>query len=316
MIEVDPVYGAVDWGGSWIRVGLVQGRRLLGSEKVRRPQSLESQYAAIADLLRSCEDSLDRKVEGVGVGIAGIVQGSEVVSAINLGIHRREHVPGALGTRLAVPTFVCNDVQAVAGSLRDRWPDEVVALLSMGTGIGGAVLLRGRVFTGAGAAGDFGHMVFEPNGQPCDCGGSGCLETVVSGRVLAAAASSLALSGESAVLRRIAAGRAVHAGDLETAADAGDEAALIALSDAAAALSVGLRSLVASLDPDRVVLLGAMLDPDTVFGTMLRERWSERRPSWSEPTLTFVREDGDSALVGAAAFAAERLQPDGEKQHS
>ena len=309
----EPVHGAVDWGGSWIRVGLVQRREILISEKVRRPRGLDEQFEVIAQNLHSCEARLGSEALALGVGIAGIVQGTEVVSAINLNIDGCVDIDAALAPLTSRPVFVCNDIQAVAGSLRHRWPDEVVALVSMGTGIGGAILHRGGVFTGAGAAGDFGHLVLEPDGLPCDCGGHGCLETVVSGRVLAETASSLARSGRSPTLRRIAADRAVHAGDLETAASAGEEAARLELSNAAKALAVGLRSVVAAVDPDRIVLLGAMLGPSGFFGGLLREQWSQRRATWTQPKVTFVQEDENSALVGAAAFAAERFgqSPDG-----
>ena len=310
------MHGAVDWGGSWIRVGLVMRRKILISEKVRRPRALEEQFDVIAQYLHTCEARLGGSAVALGVGIAGIVQGSEVVSAINLDIQGPVDIAAALAPRTSRPVFLCNDIQAVAGSLRHRWPDEVVAIVSMGTGIGGAILYRGGVFTGAGAAGDFGHLVFEPDGLPCDCGGHGCLETVVSGRVLAEVASSLALSGTSPTLRRIGAERALHAGDLESAARTGDPAAQLALSKAAQALAIGLRSVVAAVDPDRIVLLGAMLRPSGVFGGLLRERWSQRRPTWSEPRLTFVQEDENSALVGAAAFAAERFAALGQERHT
>jgi glucokinase len=306
--DTEPVYGAVDWGGSWIRVGLVRGHTLVASDKLARPRSIASQLAVVADTLRSCEAKVGSSAVAVGVGIAGIVQGPEMVSAINLDISGSVDVVAALTPLTGRAVYVCNDIQAVAGSLRHRWPNEVVALLSMGTGIGGALLVRGRVFTGAGAAGDFGHMVMEPDGLPCDCGGRGCLETVVCGRVLAGQAQALATSGASPLLARIHVERELHGGDLETAASAGEGAARVVLRDGAGALSRGLRSLVGAVDPHRIVLLGAMLGPDTIFGGLLRDRWIERRPTWSAPVLTFVRDDETSALIGAAAFAAERFE--------
>ncbi len=313
-MTTEPLYGAVDWGGSWIRTALVEGREILIAEKVRRPRALDEQFDVIARSLQSCESRLGGTAAALGVGIAGIVQGSEVVSAINLDIHGSVDIAAALAPLTGRPVFLCNDIQAVAGSLRHRWPDEIVALVSMGTGIGGAILSRGAVLTGAGAAGDFGHLVLEPDGPPCDCGGHGCLETAVSGRVLAEAALALARSGASPALRRAAVDRDLHAGDLEAAAMAGDGAAQLVLWNAAKAFAVGLRSLVAAVDPDRIVLLGAMLRPAGEFGRLLREHWSQRRPTWSDPEMTFVEEDETSALVGAAAFAAERLEARSDKK--
>lgn len=306
MTSDEVVVGAVDWGGTWIRVAIVAGDRIVHRERTARPATLPAQYQAIALLLQRCATAVGRSPVAVGVGIAGIVQRGLVVSALNLDITSATDVVHGLGQTLGIPVFVVNDMQAAAIGLSSRWPDGLTAVISMGTGVGGAVLDRGRLLTGDGAAGDFGHIPVQPDGLSCLCGGTGCLETLVSGRVLAAAAGELGGAGRSGFLAaRLSTGRPLHAGDLQDACDAGDEYARAAIERAAAAFTVGLRTVVATVNPARILMVGSMLAEDAAFGRMVRQRWSVVRPAWCATPLTQVIDDEDAALLGAASAAAQ-----------
>jgi glucokinase len=315
------VIGAVDWGGTWVRVALVAGDRIVHRERTARPSALSEQYHAIAALMRRCAAAVGEPPSAVGVGLAGIVQRGLVRTAINLGITSATDAIRGLNDALAAPVFVVNDMQAAAIGLAGRWPDELTAVVSVGTGVGGAVLHRGRLLTGNGAAGDFGHIVVQLDGPSCLCGGKGCLETLVSGKVLAAAAGELAENGRSDFLAaRLRVGRPLHAGDLQDACDAGDVQARAALERAAAALAAGLRTVVATVDPARIVVVGSLLAEDAAFGRMVRQRWNVVRPAWCATPLTHVIDDEDAALLGAAAFAAAQsangLSDGGRRGHS
>ena len=299
--------GGVDWGGTWIRAALVADGRVVQRERVARPAGLTEQYQAIAALLRRCAAAAGRAPAAVGVGVAGIVQHNRVMTAINLGITSDTDVGSGLADALGIPVFVVNDTQAAAVGLAGRWPDGLNAVIGMGTGIGGAILRGGRLLTGSGAAGDFGHIIVKVDGPCCPCGGRGCLETLVSGKVLAAAAVDLAESGRSAFLQaRLGAAGSLHAGDLQDACDAGDPLAREALNGAATAFVAGLRTAVATVDPQRIVVVGSLLAPDVAFGRMVRQLWDRVRPAWCGTGLTYVVDDADAALLGAASFAAGR----------
>jgi len=304
---VSPLIGAVDWGGTWIRVALLDGEHIVQRERCPRPDTLAAQYAAVAGLLRQCATAAGRDPAVIGVGIAGIVQGDTVVSAINLGIRAPARVAAELRDRLPCDVYLVNDSQAAAAALVGRWPEGLTAVITVGTGVGGAVLDRGRLVGGRGAAGDFGHSVVEANGLRCACGGRGCLEMYVSGRALAEAAETLADSGRSALLlrRRRSAG-ALDAGDLHDAVRAGEAEASVVLNRAAWYFAVGIRNVVAHLDPVRVALAGIMLGPDTPFGAALRDAWDSLRPAWCGLVLDHVAEDSDATLTGAALIATQR----------
>jgi predicted NBD/HSP70 family sugar kinase len=302
------VIGAVDWGGTWIRVALVASGRIVHRERIPRPDSLPDQYAAVTTLVHRGAAAVGQRPTAVGVGVAGIVQRGLVMTAINLGITTPTDALGALRGELDCPTFLLNDVQATALGLAARWADDLTAVITMGTGIGGAVIDHGRLLTGNGAAGDFGHTIVQIDGPRCPCGGVGCLEALVSGRVLSDAAEDLVARGHSEFLSAILqGGRAVHAGDLQDAAQAGDGRASVVLERSAGTFAAGLRTIVAALDPARIVMAGSLLADDVLFGTLVRRHWNDLRPAWCQTPLVHVADDEDAALLGAASFASGEL---------
>jgi glucokinase len=304
----DPVGPAVDWGGTWIRVAAVSGGTIVRRDRRAKPQSLAEQYATVADMVLSTTAHLARPPAAVGVGLAGVVQEGIVGTALNLGFTDGTDVAAALRPHLPLPTYLLNDAQATALGVAARWPHGTTAVLTMGTGIGGAVVRDGSLDPGLGGAGDFGHMVIDVNGPRCPCGGTGCLEKLVSGRVLAEAATALAEAGLSPLLAtRARSVRALHAGDLQDAARDGDSRAAEVLSRSAVALAAGMRTIVATHDPHRIVLAGATLAPDTWFGRAVRTHWDLARPRWARTELHHVAEDENAALLGAASFALDKF---------
>jgi predicted NBD/HSP70 family sugar kinase len=118
------------------------------------------------------------------VGIAGVTRNGRVESASNLDLRVPCDLAGRLRDVLGRPVVVVNDTQAAAVGEATSFGPGMIVLLTVGTGIGGGVVSDGRLVTGEGAAGDFGHMTVDVHGPPCVCGGRGCLEQLVSGRVL------------------------------------------------------------------------------------------------------------------------------------
>ncbi|WP_238005297.1 ROK family protein [Dactylosporangium sp. AC04546] len=304
----DILVAAVDWGGTWIRAAAVSGGRIVRKDRRAKPSSLTEQYLTVAEMVLSITAHLGRSPAAVGVGLAGVVQEGIVGSALNLGFTDGTDVAAALRPHLPLPAYLLNDAQATALGVAARWPHGTTAVLTMGTGIGGAVIRNGSLDSGLGGAGDFGHVVIDVDGPRCPCGGTGCLEVLVSGRHLAEAANALAEDGLSPLLAaRAHSGRALHAGDLQDAAESGDGRAADVLDRSAVALSAGLRTIVATHDPQRIVLAGATLAPDTWFGRAVRTHWDRTRPRWARTELHHVGDDEDAALLGAASHALDRF---------
>jgi len=296
------VVAAFDWGGTWLRGALADEKGdLVVQLRERCPDRPAEQLAAVAGLVARLGEETDTTVDAVGVGIAGIVRDGRVLSGANLGL-KGVDLRTELERKLSLPVRVVNDTQAVAlAELSMAGPGETAVFLGVGTGIGGAVVHDGRLFTGRGAGGDFGHMQLAVDGPRCVCGARGCLEQLASGRVLNAVAAELAESGRSPDLeRRAASGQGLHAGDLDAAALQGDEAAIEAVEQASAALAAGLRCVAAAYDPDRIVLGGGLLGEGSYLLTCVKDRWARERSAWTTAELTLAQHGDDAGLRGAA----------------
>ena len=282
---------AVDWGGTWLRVAVARGGAWLVQAREARPDGFGSQCSLVVELVRRLGAEAGAPVRALGVGIAGVTRNGRVESASNLGLRGPCDLAGRLRDALGRPVVVVNDTQAAAVGEATSFGPGMIVLLTVGTGIGGAVVSDGRLVTGEGAAGDFGHMTVDVHGPPCVCGGRGCLEQLVSGRVLDEVARGLGLA---------------HAGELDLAA-AGDLRARAALEAAADTLTWALRSVVAAADPRVIVLGGGLMGSGRLLPRLVGERWAAVRPPWSAAELRTARLGADAGLHGAARLGAALL---------
>lgn len=306
----DDVVAAVDWGGTWIRVALagIDGQ-LLRTARRLRPDGIAAQCALVGETVADLAESAGRSPAALGVGIAGITRAGWVQSAANIGILDPFPLARALQEETQLPAMIVNDTQAAAAAEAAALGSGTSVLLTVGTGVGGAVVHDGRLVAGNGAAGDFGHLIVVMDGPACGCGGRGCLEAVVSGRVLNRTAVQLASTGASGWLASRAADQGeLHAGDLDAAARAGDPAAMEALERAASALLAGLRSVTAAVDPQTIVLGGSLLAEGCVLTTLVHQAWRDGRPRWSAARLRPAALGEEAGLRGAALLAADRLR--------
>ena len=303
----DDVVAAVDWGGTWIRAALARGGDLLAQTRQRRPDGVKEQCDLVCELVGGLAARLGRPAARLGVGIAGITRHGRVESASNLGLRSPYDLERELRERTGLPVIVVNDTQAAALAESARLGPGTAVLLTIGTGIGGAIVADGKLVLGEGAAGDFGHIVIDADGPECACGARGCLEQVVSGRVLDQAARELAGSGASPWL----AARAgdpdsgdLDAGHLDAAAQAGDTAAIATLGRAADVFVTALRTVTAATDPAAIVLGGGLMTPGRLLPELVRERWAGQRSAWSAAELRPALLDPDAGLRGAALLAS------------
>lgn len=202
----------------------------------------------------------------VGMGIAGLVDRSGV---LRFSPHLEEVVGsdlvGLVSARLdGAAVRARNDAECAAvaehalGAARGA---RDVLLVTLGTGIGGALIADGEVRIGAhGYAGEIGHMVVDPNGPSCACGGRGCWERYASGGGLERLAREAALAGALGDVVRRSGGdpEAVRGEDVTSAAADGDPDALAVVEQLGFWLGLGLANLVAVADPERVVVGGGL----------------------------------------------------------
>ncbi|MHA6799434.1 ROK family protein [Bounagaea algeriensis] len=293
----------VDIGGTKIAAGIVEQRGAV-TRVVRAATPTEGGQAVLdtaADLVR--ELTADDEVGGIGVGAPGVIDPIEglVRSATDI-------VPGWAGVavraglqrRTGLPVAVDNDVRAMAlgesatGAGRDR-PE--VLHVSVGTGIGGALVHNGRLVRGGhGSAGEIAHLLVPVTGRvPCGCGRHDHLEAVAAGP--AVAADYAARSGTADVL------------DLATVASgmrAGDEHARLAITGAATVLGRCLAGVVTAFDVDAVIIGGGAAQ---IGGDFLRPlanalRAEVRPPGRAVPVLPAAL-GTHAPIIGAGLLADE-----------
>jgi glucokinase len=211
---------AVDIGGTKLAAGLVDDHGGLHSAaQVPTPSTHDPEvvWSALATLVsRVVAAAPDGGLAVCGVGCGGPMEpGGAAVSPLNISAWRGFPLRERMAALVGVPTAVDNDAKALA--LGEWWRgaaagcEDFLALV-VSTGIGGGIVLDGRLLDGRlGNAGHIGHLVVVPDGRPCACGGAGCLEAEASGTAVAALAGTPAAEAPAALVRRAGAlvGRAV-----------------------------------------------------------------------------------------------------------
>jgi glucokinase len=293
---------ALDVGGTKIAAGLVDADGTL----VHRAQ--QPTPAADADAVWAVAEALivdemreaGGRITGVGVASAGPIDlPGGTVSPINITAWDRFPIVERVASVAGVPVRLGGDGLCMA--LGERWRGagrgaEFLLGMVVSTGIGGGLVLDGAPYDGrTGNAGHVGHVIVDPEGAPCTCGGHGCVETVASGPHLAQWARD---NGWDA-------GPDADAKELAAAAGRGDPVALRAFRRGATAVAATIASVAAVCDLDLVVIGGGVAKA----GPLLFDPLQEALASFAG--LTFIRDievlpaelGGDAGLVGAAALA-------------
>lgn len=294
---------AADCGGSRVRVGRSETPGAV--ERVAdapTPDHLDHLPELIATLAGAAGTAT-----GAGVAVAGLVDHHRGV------LRWMPHRPGteielgaALGRRLGLPVVVDNDANLTAlaeATLGAGAGYRMVLTVTVGTGIGGGLVVDGRVERGRGYLGEIGHMAVDPMGPACSCGQRGCWEALASGTALDRAARRLAAADPRGGLA--SAGR-VDGVALVAAAASGDPGAIAARDAAAVAFGRGLASLVAVLDPDVIVVGGGVGGIGEPFLGPARRAMMEVLPGLGHRSPTPVvpaRFGEDAGLIGAALAA-------------
>ena len=206
-----PLALAVDIGGTKLAAGLVdiEGRvRARAQVPTAGPGGAEGLFERLAQLVVGIrEAAAGAEVVVCGVGSGGpMTTGGAAVSPINIPVWRSFPLRARLAELVGLPVAVDNDAKALA--LAEGWVGAAAGCrdflaMVVSTGVGGGIVLDGRLLDGAqGNAGHIGHVVVEPDGRPCGCGGRGCLEAEASGTAIAAITGRSPAEADDAVVRR------------------------------------------------------------------------------------------------------------------
>ena len=306
-----PVTIGIDLGGTKMAAGRVaDDGTVLTRVTVPRP----ADPVAMAEApLALADQVLDEQVEAIGLGVAGLVtrEGTLVWGPNVAG----ENIPfrDLMATRFSLPIAVDNDANLAAyaeariGAARGY---DHSLTLTLGTGIGGGLILGGEIFHGAAFAGEIGHFIVDVGGPECTCGQRGCWETFASGRRLDQMARDEAAREPEGRVAAGAAGDTPSGAHLTQAAVEGDASARRLLAEMGGWLGLGIANLIVILDLEIVVIGGgASQAGDMLLAPTRRAMRNHLEGATHRPEVPIVGAalGADAGLIGAALAAKELL---------
>ncbi|MEX0664569.1 MAG: ROK family protein [Acidimicrobiia bacterium] len=311
--SVPPTIG-VDLGGTNLRVALVSGDgEVLADEHEPTGGDFDSLVSLIAGHARALASRGGARA--VGVGAAGLVDFEGTVHyAPNLPMLRHAPLGAALSEALDLPVVVDNDANVAA------WGEVChgaaqgcrhALVITLGTGIGGGIILDGRVYRGGhGFAGEVGHWQLDPAGERCACGEPGHWEAAASGTALGQLARAHAADGRAPnVLARAGGDPAnVDGHEVGDSASAGEPDGVALLADYARRVALGFVGLANILDPEIIVVSGGLVELGDLLLAPLRTAFDHHLEGAEfRPSVPVVPAElgAQAGVVGAAALARE-----------
>ena len=307
----------IDAGGTKLLGGVVDDALVVRHRVHRlwrgadRQETLDIVIEAVEEVRAAAPD-----VEAVGFGIPALIDRGRGASVHSV------HLPLAgvpfrdlMSERLGLPVYVDNDVNAAVvaeqryGAARGA---SHVVMLTLGTGIGGGLVLDGRVYRGStGVGAELGHMAIELDGEPHDgdCPGRGCLELVASGTAIGREGGEAARRHpDSALGRAVAEGREITGPLVTELAHDGDDAAREVLELVGRRLGAGITGLVNAFNPEVVVIGGGPVAAGELLLGPARAVVAERAlpPSREDLRILAAGFGEESGMVGAAVLALAR----------
>jgi glucokinase len=321
-----PLWLGVDVGGTNIKWGLVDdsGRVLLRdhlpTHADRPPELAIDRVVAAIDAGLAGANCRRGDIRGLGLATPGTmdIPRGLILEPPNLPCWRHFPIRDAVAAASGLPVAFANDANAAA--FGEHWAGsggahDNLLLLTLGTGVGGGVLVNGKTLDGTHSyGGECGHIIIDPNPEArlCGCGRTGHLEAYASATALVKRCDEALASGRSSGLRRLVVGSSgITALAIAQAAAAGDDLARELVLDTALYLGIGIASLIHVLDP-AIVLLGGAMDFGGESSALGREFLEKIRrevglrvfPDLAgKTTIRFASLGGDAGFIGAAGIA-------------
>ncbi|MEV8268042.1 ROK family glucokinase [Microbacterium sp. NPDC076911] len=302
----------IDIGGTKIAGGVVdQDGRILEKLRVDTPADTADLADAVGDMVRHFAGAHD--IRAVGVAAAGFIDRDRaiVIHAPNIA-WRNEPLKASLESRIDMPVFIENDANAAGwaefrfGAGRDF---SHMVMLTMGTGVGGAIVIDGELFRGGhGIGAELGHTRFVRDGLLCGCGQNGCLEKYASGRALQREANSIAdQQGIGSALAAIRKEKGTISGPaISRLVLAGDAGATEALRRVATALGEACGGFQAILDPELFVIGGGVAQLGDSLLAPVKLAYETSLPGYGDRAVAefaIAQLVNDAGLIGAADLA-------------
>jgi glucokinase len=312
-------YVGVDLGGTKVLAGVFDSQcKCIGKAKVST-KAFRGPEAVIERIIRCIKDAVDecdlqlRQVRALGLGAPGAVdpEQGKVVFAGNLGW---ENIPlrKELEKALDVPSFIENDCNACTLGIYEtefeQKPRHMMGIF-LGTGIGGGLILNGKLFSGFNrTAGEVGHMVLEVGGPKCSCGNQGCFEALASRSAIFRKIQNAVKAGQKTILTEMLGSDLddLRSGDLLKAIKKGDKFVERVVEEAAEYTGIAVANVINLVNPEVVVLGGGIIEAlaDEMMAIIIETAKDYAMTGTSKGIEIIPSKLGDNAgIVGAAVLA-------------
>lgn len=318
--DVEPITLGVDLGGTKINVGLIDanGQPLsVNASKVPESKDPDMVIEAISAGAEECFSKSGQKAQALGIGVAAQVDQEGVVrTSPNLG-WRNVPLKKKLKQKLGLPVYMTNDVRAATWG---EWKYGAgkgindLALLFVGTGVGGGVVTGGKILTGcSNIGGELGHMTIVHNGRKCRCPNKGCLEAYVGGWAIAErvqeAIQTMSVEGKT-ILTLAGSVNYVTSIILNQAYRRGDLLARVLVQETGRYLATGIINIVNIFNPCRVILGGGVIEGIPELISIAKDIVSADALEPAIESLQIVKSSlgSNAAVIGAATLAQNLLK--------
>lgn len=300
----------IDIGGTKISAGVVDSSgNLIDSSKCSTPaEGGKELISSVVNLVK--ELNKKHEIKGIGISIAALISSDygTIVGAPNIANLSKLNFANEIKEEFKLPIIIENDANSAMwaefkfGSAKGLNP---VMFFIIGTGVGGGLVIDGKLFKGANGIGaEFGHMCVVPNGLLCGCGAKGCIEQYASGGALIRYANEALLANPDKSEEVLSFGEGKLSGTaLTKAAKAGNELALAAFSKQADWLGLACASYSLIIDPQAIIIGGGVVDAGELFLAPVRAAMRKYMPfaeSHVPPKIIAAKFGNDAGLIGAA----------------
>ena len=317
MLAEGPLLG-IDVGGTKVAAGVVEGAAVTDASE--QPTDLSSAEALLDGVATAVDALVERhgQPRGIGVGLPSQLDfaAGQVLSSVNIplaGVPVRER----LEHRFGVPVVIDNDANCAA--LAEAAVQEVdhLVMLTLGTGVGGGVVIDGRTFRGAdGLGAELGHFSIDAEGPACpgNCPNRGCLEALCSGTALEREATEAGKDfPDSELGARYADDGRVSGREAVEAAQRGDAAARRLFDRLGRNLGVGIAGFVNVFQPERLAVGGGLARAADLFlDSAIEEAGARALPQlWARTTVAPAQAGASAGVIGAGVLAAQEIGREG-----
>ncbi len=312
---------AVDLGGTNIKFGLIDtggGIHYRARRETAADRGKEEVIARIFSGIEECQKACDDSILGIGIGSPGPldVHTGVIIQTPNMPGWENTPLRGIIEQKFGLPAFLENDANAAARG--ESWigagkeVDDMLQL-TLGTGIGGGVILNNRIWHGfQSGAGELGHTIIDYNGRVCGCGNRGCIEAyAAAGGIVARFEERIAAGAESLLVGKCRSPKIEITPKLiSEAASEGDRTAIEIIEETGRMLGAAITSMVNAFNPQMVVLSGGIARTGELLFRHIREEVGKRAmyPLAEELLIVPSKFEDDTGIIGAARCLLDFLE--------